>query len=74
MRRLYQTTQAQEWALHELQSGTLSAATHTRTLRSLERAVLVRWQDDEWTLTRAGEREAVRATERLARRTPRVAA
>jgi hypothetical protein len=68
-RRVYQPTHAQDWALHELAgSRTPSASTHTRTLRSLLRAGLAREDDGEWALTAAGEREAVRATQRIARR------
>jgi DNA-binding PadR family transcriptional regulator len=67
--RLYQPTRAQDWALHELWTNrTPSEATHTRTLRSLERAGLVRLDDGIWSLTRAGERAAATATERLQRR------
>jgi DNA-binding IclR family transcriptional regulator len=67
--RIYQPTQAQAWALHELScSRQPSDATHTRTLRSLERAGLVRCDDDEWALTKAGQRLAAKATERLSRR------
>jgi DNA-binding IclR family transcriptional regulator len=66
--RIHQPTRAQDWALHELSCNrTPSEATHTRTLRSLERAGLVRCDNGEWSLTRAGTRAADRATERLAR-------
>lgn len=59
----------QDWALHELSCNRQpSEATHTRTLRSLERAGLVRCDDDIWSLTCAGHREADRATHRLLRR------
>lgn len=59
----------QVWALHELARGVgPSDAVHTRTLRSLQHAGLARENDGEWTLTKAGERAAVKATERLQRR------
>lgn len=64
-----QLTRCQDWALHELAAGERpSARTHTRTLRSLERARLVRFDDGAWWLTKAGEREALRATKRMERR------
>jgi ribosomal protein S19E (S16A) len=67
--RLYQPSVHQEWALHELSCNRQpSEAVHTRTLRSLERAGLVECHDDEWALTKAGQRAAVKATERLQRR------
>lgn len=67
--RLYQLSPQQDWALHELScTRQPSEAVHTRTLRSLERAGLVECHDGEWTLTKAGARAAVKATERLARR------
>lgn len=67
--RIYQATRAQDWALHELWTNcTPSACTHTRTLRSLERAGLTRCDDGAWSLTAAGERAAAQATERLQRR------
>lgn len=66
---LYQPSPAQDWALHELARGVgPSEVVNTRTLRSLERAGLVRCDDGEWWLTKAGEREATKATQRLARR------
>jgi ribosomal protein S19E (S16A) len=67
--RIYQLSPQQTWALHELWcSRQPSEEVNTRTLRSLERAGLVEYHDDEWALTKAGQRAAVKATERLARR------
>jgi hypothetical protein len=69
MRKLYQPSHQQTWALHELSCNRQpSEAVNTRTLRSLERAGLVRCDDGIWSLTKAGERAAVHATERLQRR------
>lgn len=66
---IYQPSPQQDWALHELAcSRQPSEAVNTRTLRSLERAGLVRCDDDVWSLTKAGERQAVKATHRFEQR------